>query len=522
MPRPGPSLPDPGADPAYAALKARIIARTGHHYYADKDELLIERLRRRFRASSTADCAAYAALLSDGAQGEAEWARLEAEITVGETFFFRYAEQFQALRETILPALIEARSSERALRIWSAGCSTGAEPYSLAILVRELLGEALADWRVLILGTDISTEALATARAAEYGRWALRTTPPEDRLRYFTRLPPAPGIRREGGYALRPEFRGLVRFERGNLLTLAEPGTPHGEAFDLILCRNVLIYFDARTVTAVVRGLSVRLRDDGWLLLGHAEPSPAFATFLTPVSLPGTVAYRRLQEALPLPVTGPIPLLADAPAIAVSGARAVPAADPDDRTATANETVGPRDAENAAPPDGNAESGAPSPPTAEAVVPVAEPVAEAAILDAAGAPSEDLARIRALADAGETGAAWRALRAALDRDPTDPALRFYEGLLARTLGRDAEAERAWRAALYLDRSFVMAHYHLGLLLIGLDRPREAVRALDNAIALSQALRPDTALPEGDGASAAEIAASAAAARSGLARGRRSS
>ncbi len=292
----GSSHPDPGADPAYAALKARIIARTGHHYYIDKDDLLIERLRRRFRDAAAADCAAYAALLSDGALGEAEWARLEAEITVGETFFFRYAEQFQALRERILPALIAARASERTLRIWSAGCSTGAEPYSLAILVRELLGEALPDWRISILGTDISTDALATARAAEYGRWALRTMPLEERLRYFTRLPPAPGIRREGGYALRPEFRALVRFERGNLLTLTEPAAAAGEAFDLILCRNVLIYFEARTVAAVVRGLGRRLRPDGWLLLGHAEPNPVFSGFLDAVSLPGTVVYRPLPE----------------------------------------------------------------------------------------------------------------------------------------------------------------------------------------------------------------------------------
>ena len=318
MARPGNPRPDLGVDPAYPPLKARIIARTGHHYYIDKDELLIERLHRRFRAAAVADCAAYAALLSSGAEGEAEWAGLEAEITVGETFFFRYAEQFNALRATILPALIAARASERVLRIWSAGCSTGAEAYSLAILVHELLGDARSDWRVSILGTDISVEALATARAAEYGRWALRTMPPEERLRYFTRLPAAPGIRREGGYALRPEYRGSVRFERGNLLTLVDPGPPQGEPFDLILCRNVLIYFDARTVAAVVRGLGRRLRPEGWLLLGHAEPSPAFASFLDAVSLPGTVAYRPRAEAPPvalpgMPVPDPVPPTGQAP-----------------------------------------------------------------------------------------------------------------------------------------------------------------------------------------------------------------
>ncbi|MCJ2068985.1 protein-glutamate O-methyltransferase CheR [Methylobacterium sp. J-030] len=506
MRRPGPSHPDPGADPAYAALKARIIARTGHHYYADKDDLLIERLRRRFRDSAAADCAAYAVLLSDGSQGEAEWARLEAEITVGETFFFRYAEQFQALRAEILPALIAARADRRALRIWSAGCSTGAEPYSLAILVRELLGEALPDWRVSILGTDISTEALATARAAEYGRWALRTMPPEERLRYFTRLPPAPGLRREGGYALRPEFRGLVRFERGNLLTLAEPAAPAGEAFDLILCRNVLIYFDARTVAAVVRGLGRRLRPDGWLLLGHAEPSPAFAGFLDAVSLPGTVAYRARPEAPALAVP--------AAPLAIGGGVFAEATAPDG-AGSSPMAAAPMAPDAAAPGVVPASAAARH---AQASLPPTLPD-EAASEIGTQIEASDRDRIRTLADAGDTGAAWRALRLALDRDPTDPALRFYEGLLARALGRDAEAERALRAALYLDRGFVMAHYHLGLMLIALGRRDEAARALDNAVALSQALSealgPETALPEGDGASAAEIAAGASAARAAL-------
>jgi len=486
MPRPAPFRPEAADDPAYAALKARIIARTGHHYYIDKDELLIERLRRRFRANAVADCAAYTALLADRSKGEAEWSQLEAEITVGETFFFRYAEQFQALRQTILPALIAARSLDRTLRIWSAGCSTGAEPYSLAILVREALGDALPDWRIAILGTDISVEALATARAAVYGRWALRTMPPEDRLRYFTRLPPAPGIRREGGYALRPEFRTLVRFERGNLLSLIEPKRPPGEGFDLILCRNVLIYFEAETVAAVVRGLGRRLRPDGWILLGHAEPNPTFSGFLDPVSLPGTVAYRRLADAVPPPVPWPVPLAVEPPWPASHPL----AADPPREPAEAAVAI---------------------------LVPPAPLPAIAVSLDHSddAVQAGDLAQIRALADAGETGTAWRLLPGALERDPTDPSLRFYEGLLARTLGRDVEAERAFRAALYLDRGFVMAHYHLGLLLMAMGRAEEAARALDNAVALSQALEPETPLREGDGAVAGEVAAGAAAARTGL-------
>ncbi|WP_430911864.1 CheR family methyltransferase [Methylobacterium sp. sgz302541] len=473
---------DPHADPGYAALKAAVVARTGHHYYADKDDLLFERLARRFRACGVGDSAGYLARLSDAAAGPREWAALEAEVTIGETFFFRYAEQFAALRGTILPGLVAERAVARSLRVWSAGCSTGAEPYSVAILLNELLGEALPDWHVGILGTDISAEALATARGGLYGRWALRTMPTEERLRYFRRVPARAGATRDGGYVLRPEFARMVRFERHNLLSLVggRGGAALGE-FDLILCRNVLIYFDAATVTAIVRALGERLRPGGWLLIGHAEPNPSFATFLDAINLPGTVAYRRPESGAP--VAAPPPPLPLSP-LPLSPLPLPPSSPP-----------------------------LLSPPVLE---PAAGPPPPAAPAREEAAPPEGLAGIRALADAGDTARAWTALRAALSATPFDPALRLYEGLVAHSLGRDAEAERALRGAVYLDRDFVMAHYHLGLLLASLGRPADARRALDNAVALAETLPPDMAVPEGDGARARQVAESARTARAGIA------
>lgn len=483
--------PGLASDPAFPALKARIIARTGHHYYADKDDLLLDRLRKRYKANALTEAAAYLALLDDRTLGAPEWAALEAEITIGETFFFRYAEQFAALRGTILPGLVAARSHERSLKIWSAGCSTGAEPYSLAILLHELLGPALPEWRVDILGTDISTAALATARTGLYGRWALRTLPPEERLRWFLPGPIRPGPGREGTFTLRPEYRRLVRFERRNLMDLLDGSAAlRPDAFDLILCRNVLIYFEAEVVLGIVRGLGRRLRPDGWLLLGHAEPNPAFAQTLDAVNLPGTVAYRPggLGEAM----------VVLAPAVAGPWQPALPWIDGD-----------------AADPGGLSEvvsfDGA---PVAEehTVSPALDAVSrnEAVPRDASG---DDLAEIRALSDAGATAEAWRRVRAALRAAPMQAALHYYEGLLARTLGRDAEAEAALRRALYLDPGFVMAHHQLGLLLIAVSRPAEGRRFLDNAIRLGQALPVGTCLAESDGLGPRELAQSAALIRS---------
>lgn len=459
------------ADPGFPALKRRVIARTGHNYYEDKDDLLYDRLHKRMRVRGLADCTAYSTLL-DGAAGREEWAALEAEITIGETFFFRYAEQFAALRGTILPELIAARRSTRTLRIWSAGCSTGAEPYSIAILVRDLLGDALADWTVTILGTDISAAALATARAGEYGPWALRTLDTEERARWFRRTPARPGLP-HGGYALRQAFRQMVRFERQNLMSLIDGSERAPGGFDLILCRNVLIYFSAEHVNRIVRALSERLTLDGWLLLGHAEPNPAFAQWLTPLALPGTVAYRPSGIAVP---AAPI----DVPSPVPAGSVFLPPTAPEPEPALPGPISIP------APPV------SPAPPARE------NPLS----------PGDLLAEIRVLADGGETARAWRRLREEIDGCAIDPALRYYEGLLALDLGREREAERALRGALFLDRGFVMAHFQLGLLLARGGRRAEAVRALDNALRLAQGLPPETVLPEGDGVSAARLVESA--------------
>lgn len=529
-------------DAGFPPLKARIIARTGHHYYADKDDLLFDRLRKRFRACGLADATAYLAHLDGEATGPAEWAALEAEITIGETFFFRYAEQFTALRSTILPGLVAARAQTRTLRIWSAGCSTGAEPYSIAILLHELLGSALPDWRIAVTGTDISAEALATARAGVFGRWALRTLPPEEHERYFILGPSVPGIAREGSFALRPEFRRMVRFEYQNLMGLLDGTTPsHFAEFDLVLCRNVLIYFQAEAVLGIVRGLGRRLAPDGWLLLGHAEPNPAFADILSPVNLPGTVAYRRRDGTASLPQALPDILLTglpESPPDASSGGVAegpVPAAPALPVAPSVAPFQGPSPALPARAPsldadDGSAEKSFSRQGLSDATRPggvgrgsgdVASIIVSALPGEPPAAPVEPqgeddpeavLAAIRDLADTGRIAEGWRRVRTALLATPTDPRLHYYDGLLAYGLGREAEAERALRGALYLDRAFVMAHYQLGLLLGALGRRAEAGRALDNAIRFGRDQRPDALVAEGDGMTASQLVESAHLAR----------
>jgi chemotaxis protein methyltransferase CheR len=286
-------LPEPDFD----RLARRVIERTGHHYYADKPDLLWDRLSRRLHETRLRGCAEYLERLNDPVKGEAEWSALEAEITIGETFFFRYAEQFAALRQTILPDLIQRNAQTRRIRIWSAGCANGAEPYSVAILLKELLGEAAADWRISILGTDINLAALKAARQARFTAWSLRSIPPAKRPLYFLQD-------KANGWSLRPEFRALVRFERQNLMCLLDSAAPlHLTGYDLILCRNVLIYFHPDVVFRLMGALRDRLTPGGWMLIGHAEPNHDFGTLLSHVALPGTTAYRRAPPPMEMAPT---------------------------------------------------------------------------------------------------------------------------------------------------------------------------------------------------------------------------
>lgn len=181
--------------------------------------------------------------------------------TSGETYFFRDHGQFDLLRLRILPELIEYRRSARTLRMWSAGCSSGEEAYSLAMLVDMLLPER-DEWNIFILGSDIDQTALAKARLARYGQWSFRMVPPTLKQRYFQG--------KDEEWALDERIRRMVTFRAGNLIGEPFSGTEMQD-MDLILCRNVFIYFSADTVAAVAGKLAAALRAGGYLMTGHTE-----------------------------------------------------------------------------------------------------------------------------------------------------------------------------------------------------------------------------------------------------------
>lgn len=207
---------------------------------------------------------------------------LVQHLTVGETYFLRDPAQIAALRMTVLPEVLERRKSDRRLRMWSAGCSTGEEVYTLAMLLQER--DLRPDWDISLVGTDVNRKSLRIARAATYPAWSFRSTPESVRERFFEPV--------AGDWRVREPVRGMARFAWVNLGS--ELLMPPITDADLVVCRNVTIYFDDGATQRLYRALISALAPGGWLILGSSDPLPADTGKLERVEVADTVLWRRL------------------------------------------------------------------------------------------------------------------------------------------------------------------------------------------------------------------------------------
>lgn len=239
-------------DPGFAALTAKISGERGFGCGSYKEKCLRRRIAVRMRARGVHEFREYARLL-DG--DPAEWEKLLDALTINVTKLFRNAEAYAAMDREVLPALWAIPGSE--LKVWSAGCSSGEETYSLAILFHRY-GERHGHRKVRIVGTDIDRASLLAAAKGEYAEAAFAETDPEVRTRYFTGDPPR---------TVGPEPRELVRFEKRDLLREGPPG--HG--MHVVVCRNVLIYFDRDSQERLFKAFHDALTPGGFLVLGKVE-----------------------------------------------------------------------------------------------------------------------------------------------------------------------------------------------------------------------------------------------------------
>lgn len=271
------------SDAEFAIVASLLHDAAGLCFDNSRRDSLAFSVADRMTATQTLDVAAYLAVLA-GPGGVAERQALIDEVTIPETHFFRNPPQVRALRKYVLPELLRQAAAGKKLRIWSAGCSTGEEAYTVAILIRELL-PASVNWDIKVLATDVSTRALAAAVEARYAERSFVMTDALDLSRWFVLDTTT------GSWVVRDEVGELVEFRHHNLVTEPPPAEP--EQFDLILCRNVTIYFDRETTRRLMKRLHSRLRDGGYLFLGHAETLWQISDDFSLVPLGDAFVYRR-------------------------------------------------------------------------------------------------------------------------------------------------------------------------------------------------------------------------------------
>jgi len=433
----------------------RALARAFQEYRAPTPELLYERLTAGPGAPATLDA-------------------LIASLTVSETYFFRNQPQFQALEQRILPELIERRRDVRRLRIWSVGCASGEEPYSVAMLLRRILPD-LAAWDVTILATDINRSLLEKAQRGLYTAWSFRDTPPEIQTQYFTP--------RGNQFELSPQVRSQVKFAYLNLADDSYP-SPLTDTLelDLILFRNVLIYFGEAMAQRVLDRLYDALADGGWLLVGHAEPSISlFSRFVTH-TFPNAIVYQK-----PAAAPGGLfePQVETPPRVVVPRRGASHAR----RPGVAPDV--PRVMER---PHGPARRSV-SAPAAKSVEPSA---------GGAGDLQAQYQAAKRLADQSQLEPAHRSLLALLQKAPLFAPAYYLQGLILQELGDAEGALAALRRCVYVDAGFVMGHLALANLYAFAGQADRARRHRENIVRLLAGAPTGDPIPEGDGMTVGDL------------------
>jgi len=413
---------------------------------------------------------------------------LASHLTISETYFWREPQGFEALVEQILPGLIRAREKgERRLRIWSAGCASGEEPYSIAIALHRLL-PVPEDWRITILATDINPGILRRAMAGVYGGWSFRSLPKWMKEKYFHR-------KKDGRFGILPEIRKMVTFAYLNLVEDLYPSPLNNtNAMDLIFCRNVLMYFTPERAVQVGQRLYNSLVDGGWLMVGASELSQFIFPQFASVHFPGAIVYRK-ETGEPRP----------AEVFRFDGNSSPKKMVQQEReSATGIEKAAlPPLRESAWIPE--VESALPNQVTF-----IETPDRFVSGLDAAAhdnkregeeATFDITFRIRALADQGKLAEALSACDEAIAADKLDPGMHYLRATILQELNGHGEAIAALKRALYLDPNFVPAHFAIGNLMLRRGNARAAKKSFENVLALLSACRAEDILPEFEGLTA---------------------
>ena len=480
-------------DPLLSNLSELLATRIGLHFPKERWGDLERGIVAAAPAFGMANAEACAHRLLSAPLTHNQIEILASHLTVGETYFFREKRSFEVLEERIIPELIRTRThTERRLRIWSAGCCTGEEPYSIAMLLDRLIPHP-KEWNVTILATDINPAFLRKAAEGVYGEWSFRDTPAWIRARHFKHG-------KNARFEIQPRIRKRVTFSYLNLADDVYPSlTNNTNAMDVIFCRNVLMYFTAAQAKKVIENLHRSLVDGGWLIVSPAETSNSLFSRFTAVGFPGAVLYRKQASEVRSQESG----IWDQE-VETGYPFAVPS--------LLSDVLPP------APPAFAADT-TPSPPTHEAslnldrsaVKPGEVPPFEVNDSEASSRTA------RACANQGKLAEAVEWCEKAIAADKLNPANQYLLATIRQELGQSDAAMQSLMRALYLDPDFVLAHFALGNLCLSQGLRRKAERHFDNALALLHTHPHDAPLPESEGLTAGRLTEIITSVRSSLPR-----
>lgn len=441
-------------------LRQFIRTRTGIIVQDHQRDNLNNTVATAMQRYGHSQCESFMESLRAAENNSPELEFLIAGITVGESYFFRDTSQINFLRDQYLPELIAKRTkTDKYMRIWSAGCSDGQELYTLALLLRELIPD-LENWRLHLLGTDINTETLATCMHGHYREWSFRNTPESIRSRYFHS--------HKTEFELHEDVRRMARFAYLNLAEDAFPSLLTDTSnIDLILCRNVFIYFDQATVKNVLQKFAQCLVPEGILMLGASDLVDNNVSCMELIQANGTFYYRRQHsdkpvKALNSQVAKPPPIKSLPPhSRKIKKPSTKPINNKIDPIQELRQHL------------------------AQEQWQTVDELADSS-LETLG-ESAELLRYKATAAAnlGKLEQASQLCERALELDPIDKHSHFLSAIVLMELEQTEAAEATLRKVLFLDAQFLEAHYQLGLLHLRCGRQSQGIKSLKNALHLAE-------------------------------------
>jgi len=473
-------------------LSEFIAARMGLHFPPERWGELERNIAPAAREFGFPDTDAFIRWLVTAAINTEQLEILTSQLTVNETYFWREPEVFNALTEKLLPEITTRKAGgEKRLRIWSAGCSTGEEPYSIAIALRRAI-PAIKDWNITILATDINPGILKKAAAGVYGDWSFRNAPAWLKERYFRR-------RSDGKHEINPDIKKMVVFAYLNLAEDIYP-TPvnNTNAMDIIFCRNVLMYFVPSRGKQAAHKLYKSLADGGYFMTGACELSQVQFPQFSAVNFPGAIVYRKdsrgIAPALPSGFSVTAGSFRNMGIQPGSEANVLPGL----------KIVQPEISASQNPPEAG-KSGAPRDTAKKALDLYTQGEYAQAVrtLDETPDISVTLA-VRALANEGKLAEALAECEKAILKEKLDPMLHYLQAAILQEQNRDDEAIASLKRALYLDQNLVLAHFTLGNLMLRRGNVQNTKRCFRNALSLLDLLKQDEILPESDGLTAGRL------------------